>query len=266
MFVDDSIVLQYLEDKNLDEVSNNWIFSNIEEDKYIFEKPDTAKKYEVKEILITFNKILSEFIPLNTKLYTDLFPEWTVITKDMNILLVVGCPSPYDAMIRKHEGKEYLIFDLIRFYDYKVRGYDIDTLIRQMLTHETAHLCLHTEYPVPVSENYLEQLKYITFDEGFAHLLAFKDNINCFDFSDIINRHYNEALIKLMAALSEEDEYKQKVLLEQANSGAYWDKYACICGKLFLADNLEHIKKIYKAGIDKFISSIISHYTKEMEV
>ena len=42
MLVDDSIVLQYLSDKNIGDISRHWIFQNIEEGKLLFETPDDA--------------------------------------------------------------------------------------------------------------------------------------------------------------------------------------------------------------------------------
>ena len=256
MLVDDNIVLKYLSGENVDMISKHWVFRNIEKDKYLFEVPDAAKKDEVNKILISIKKILLEFTPLNEEIYSTLYPQWQLIIKDMNVLLLVGCPKPYDAMVIENGGKEYVIFDLIRFCDYSLQGYDIEMLIRQLITHETAHLCLHRKYPVPISDNFLEQLKYTTFDEGFAHLLAFKDNIRQFDFSTIIKEHYNQAIIKLHEAMKEDDCEKQKVLLEQSNSGPYWDKFAAISGKLFLASHLEDIQKIYNDGIDNFISCL----------
>lgn len=254
MFIEDSIVLKYLSGDEYNEIGDNWVFKNIEKGKYLFESPDAKKHDDVKSILFDMERVLSEFIPLNKNIYSTLFTEWRTILNGMNVILLVGCPSPYDAMVRKHDGKEYIIFDLIRFCDYKMQGYDIELLIRQLITHETSHLCLHKQYPLPSSDDYLEQLKYITFDEGFAHLLAFKDNIEKLDFSAIINKYYNNSFIKLKEAMKERNLQKQKILLEQSNSGSYWDKFASISGKLFLANHLDEIQKIYINGIDNFIS------------
>lgn len=256
MVVDDSIALKYLSGENNDKISSHWVFQNIEKGKYLFEVPDAAKQDEVNKILISIKKILSDFIPLNEDIYSVLYPEWKSIIKDMNVLLLVGCPDPYDAMVREYGGKEYVIFDLIRFCDYSEQGFNIDMLVRQLITHETAHLCLHMKYPIPTSDDFLEQLKYIAFDEGFAHLLSFKDNLREFDFSTMIKEHYNKAFIELQEAMKEKDWEKQKVLLNKCNSGPYWDKFASISGKLFLASHLENIEEIYNSGIDNFISYI----------
>ena len=254
MLIDDSIVLKYLSGENDDKTSSHWVFQNIEKGKYLFEVPDDAKRDEVNKILISIKKILSDFIPLNEDIYSALYPEWKSIIKDMNVLLLVGCPDPYDAMVREYGGKEYVIFDLIRFCDYNEQGFNIDMLVRQLITHETAHLCLHMKYPIPTSDDFFEQLKYIIFDEGFAHLLSFKDNLREFDFSTMIKEHYNQAFIKLQEAMKEKDWEKQRVLLNESNSGPYWDKFASISGKLFLASHLENIEEIYNSGIDNFIS------------
>lgn len=254
MLVDDSIALKYLSGENIDKISNHWVFQNIEKEKHLFEVPDDAKRDEVNKIMISIKKILSDFIPLNEDIYSALYPHWKSIIEDMNVLLLVGCPDPYDAMVREYGGKEYVIFDLIRFCDYSEQGFNIDMLVRQLITHETAHLCLHMKYPIPTSDDFLEQLKYITFDEGFAHLLSFKDNLREFDFSTMIKEHYNQSFIKLQEAMKEKDWQKQRILLNESNSGSYWDKFASISGKLFLVSNLEKIEEIYNDGIDNFIA------------
>lgn len=254
MFVDDHIVLKYLNGDSGNTIKNHWIFSTIEKENYLFENPDMKKKEDVSKILTKIQDKLSNFSPLNKDIYSALYPDWLDITKDMNILLVVGCPNPYDAMVREHEGKLYIIFDLIRFSDYKDKGYDIDFVIKQLITHETSHLCLHKKYPVLNSNNFVEQLKYITFNEGFAHLLGFKDDVEKFDFSEIINKYYHISFLQLKEALAEKDTQKQVDWLRKSNSGQYWGKFAAISGKLFLANHIEEVQKIYNDGIDNFIS------------
>ncbi|WP_346916995.1 hypothetical protein [Clostridium sp.] len=253
MLVDDSVVLKYLNGEEENIINSHWVFKNIEEGKYLFEVPNTEKRDDVNSILVSIKSALSQFIPLNKNIYSSLYPEWKSIINDINVLLIVGCPNPYDAMVRKYDGKEYIIFDLIRFCDYKIQGYDVELLIRQLITHETSHVCLHKQYPTPISNDFIEQLKYITFDESFAHLLAFKDNIQKFDFSTF-NKYYNNSLIKLKEAMKETDFKRQKTLLEQADSGSYWNKFASISGKLFLASHLDEVEKIYNSGIESFIS------------
>lgn len=256
MFVDDQIVLKYLSGDSEDEIKNHWIFHSIEKGKYLYEAPNAEKQEDINKILLYIKDKLSDFSPLNKNIYSALYPEWNTIIKNMNVLLVVGCPSPYDAMVREYDGNQYIIFDLIRFSDYKDSGYDFELLIKQLITHETSHLCLRKKYPISVTNSYLDQLKYITFDEAFAHLLAFKDNVEEFDFSSIINDHYNKAFIKLKEAMAEKDIQKQKDLLIQSNSGPYWNKFAAISGKLFLASNIKEVQKLYNSGIDSFISSM----------
>lgn len=256
MFVDDNIVLKYLNGENENEIKNHWIFNNVEKGKHLFEVPNAEKQKDVSKILLHMQDKLLDFSPLNKDVYSALYPEWKEITKDMNVLLVVGCPNPYDAMVREYEGKQYIIFDLIRLSDYKDMGYDIDFIIKQLITHETSHLCLHKKYLVPTSSSFVEQLKYITFDEAFAHLLAFKDDVKKFDFSEIINEHYYNVFLKLKEAIAENDIQKQNDLLIQSNSGRYWSKFAAISGKLFLASNIEEVQRLYNNGIDNFISSM----------
>jgi len=128
----------------------------------------------------------------------------------MNVLLVVGCPDPYDAMVRNYENKQYVVLDLIQFTKYVDLGYDVEQIIKQLITHEIAHICIHKKYPVPTSQNYQELLKHITFDEGFAHILSFSDNIETYDFTSIVDNHFKKAFLELQKAMKETDLNEQK--------------------------------------------------------
>lgn len=251
MFIDDHIVLNYLKG---DIIENHWIFYNVEKGKYLFESPDPAKHDDVNDLLLYFKDVLSHFNPLNENIYSILYPKWKTRINSMNVLLSVGNPKPYDALVREYDDQLYLVFDLIRFCDYKDSGHNIDLLIKQLITHETSHLCLRKKYPGPTSNGFVDRLKYTIFDEGFAHLLAFKDNVAGFDFSGIMKKYYDDSLTKLKEAMVETDPQRQKDLLLRSNSGNYWSKFAAIGGKLFLASHMEEIQELYNNGVDNFVS------------
>ena len=253
MNIDVTLVNKFLNDDGFGEIENHWLFNNIEKGEHLFELPNISQRKEVKKILNLIQNNLSDFKPLNENIFTAIYPEWPQIINDMNVLLVVGCPDPYDAMVKEYDGKQYVIFDLICLNNYVKLGYNIDAMINQLLTHEISHLCLHQKYPVPNSTDYFVNLKYIVFDEAFAHILSFNENIGKYDFTKIIEEHYSKSLIKLRSALNESDYEKQNELLIQANSGLYWDKFGSISGKLFLARNIEDIVNIYSKGVDNLI-------------
>lgn len=253
MNIDFTLVNKFLNDHRFGEIENHWLFNNIENGEHLFELPNVSQRKEVKIILELIQKNLSDFKPLNENIFTAIYPEWPQIIGDMNVLLVVGCPEPYDAMVKEYGGTQYVIFDLIRLNNYVKLGYNIDSMINQLLTHEISHLCLHQKYPVPTSSDYFANLKYIVFDEAFAHILSFNENIAKYDFTKIIEKHYSKSLVKLRSALKESDNEKQNELLIKANSGLYWDKFGSISGKLFLARNKENIVNIYSKGVDNLI-------------
>jgi hypothetical protein len=255
MNVDASIVQSYLQGK--DDYSEHWVFYHVlEQGGYAFSKPDSAQKEMVEEISSKMLDGLNHFEPYNLELYTKLFPRWRELACDVNVILAVGCPAPYDAMVRAYNGKEYMIFDLIRFLEYQKEGADILLLTRQLITHELAHVCIHADYPV-ISNPYTEALGYITFDEGFAHILAFSDRIETYDFASIIQAHYPNARNKLKAALLETDVQKQKEFLEASNCGPYWDKFAAMSGKLYIAAHRDQIYEIYQNGPAALMGGII---------
>lgn len=264
MKIDDSMIRSYLSGK--DDYKDHWLFNSIlDNGEYTFDRPSDEYKEKIKEIYEKTYENLINFIPYNVELFSILFSEWKNLINDVNIILAVGCPSPYDAMVREHNGREFIIFDLIRFMSYEKDGDDILSLITGMITHEIAHVCIHANYPV-IDNTYKDKLSYITFDEGFAHLLAFTNKINSYNFIPMIEAHYENSVRKLQMALSETNTFRQKEYLEESNCGAYWNKFAAISGKLYLATNMDRLHDIYKDGPSNMISNIQKILNIKLEI
>lgn len=171
----------------------------------------------------------------------------------------MGCPEPYDAMFKNYEGTEYIVFDLIRFSKYVEQGYPIKYLITQLITHEFTHQCINLDYPYPNDMTYQEELSYVIFNEGIAHLLAYKNPVDGIDWeSEEYSTYYANAKSKFMKALQENDRKKQLELLEQADSGPYWDKFGAIMGKIYFGLNLKSLPFIYRNGYKDIINRILS--------
>lgn len=258
MIIDDSIVKMYLNGESSSNYKDDWIFDNVEEGKNVFEEPDMSKKDKIDDLLKLMNAELNNFHPFNFELFCSFFPNWEKITRDVNVKLIVGCQNPYDAFVREHEGKLIVYFDLIRLNEYVDDGLIAVAIIRQLLTHELTHVCLRKKYSCKDENDYIEQLKFNVFNEGFAHVLAFKDNIEKFDFGELTDKYYDKSVQKLKEALNEKNPVIQKEYLLLSNSGQYWNKFGAIAGKLYLANNLNIITQLYNDGIDKLIEKILN--------
>ena len=258
MLLDDSLVTKYLAGQS--QLQSHWIFDNIVEGEKTFESPEaTEKKWnseqkdlktEVKKLQEVLVQELEDFKPYNKRYFDQLFPQWKQLLENVNIVLSVGCPDPYDAMTLSHEGKEYMVYDLIRFLSYQA---DPVSLIRTLLTHEFAHICIHADYKREENFTYKEQLSYIAFDEGLAHLLAFKEQVETYHFEEAMKEHFPKVSQMMTEALLETELEKQKEYLQKADCGAYWSKFAAIYGKLRMATQLEELKEIYDRGPERFL-------------
>lgn len=204
-------------------------------------------------------QILDHFIPFNVSIFKKLFPNYTKLIEEVNILLIVGCPNPYDAMFKQYEGSEYIVFDLIRLSQYVKQGDTLENLIIQFITHEFTHQCIHRTYPYLINMSYLEKLSYIIFNEGIAHLLAFKNSIDFINWkNEPYSLYYENAKMKLIKALQETDKDYQLNLLNQADAGPYWDKFGAIVGKIYFGLNLECIETLYQNGYKTIIDDILN--------
>ena len=126
----------------------------------------------------------AHFVPVNRPIWDALFPDWEAVQPTLD--LIVGYPEPYDAVAaHSPDGQAHLIFDLIRWCNYAELD-QLDSIIRNLLTHEITHLLIGHHYPAAdaalESTDYLTRLDAYTFHEGFAHLLSYQaTEIDCVD-------------------------------------------------------------------------------------
>ena len=258
MKIDDSIVRAYLAGKPHLEYSNHWVYHSVTDGMYMFTEPPAARFDDVNYCYQQFLEICSNFTVRNANLAHEIFGEAIAAMKNVQILLTVGIPQPYDAMMRIHEGQQYAIFDITNFCEYAANGDDIDDTISNILTHELIHVFINEKYP---GENfsYAEKLDYIAFHEGFAHLLPYKEDIAQYQPDEAYEKRFETARIKLVAALGETESAAQEQFLREANSGAYWDKFAAISSMLYLMKHAGCLKRIYEAGYRGFAKQVADY-------
>lgn len=252
MIIDDSIVQSYLNGSSCETYQNHWIYSASDRGR-LFEAPDFKDRDWVSALHQKIIKEINAYTPRNAQTVKALFPDFDERSAHYTVMLVVGLPDPYDAMTLAHDGKEYMIFDLIRFGR---RALEEENSSHGLLTHELIHMCLHEKYPVPSGLSYLSNLDYITFDEGFAHSLPFPSDFKTFHFDDDLNQKYRAALFHLRAARAETDAAAQQRLLIRADTGKYWDKFGAISGKLYLLKHKDRLIDLYQAGWRGFSAKI----------
>jgi len=259
MNIDSSIIDQYLAKKPSSYYSNHWVFDQIEPRKNVFTPPDESRAIEVENCRQYFVDIYSNFIFLNNDLVHGIFDHIPQALKKANILLTVGMPAVYDAMVREYQGKIYMIFDLINFANYGAKGANLPDLISALLSHELVHVLINEKYP-PEEFNYIEHLNYISFHEGFAHLLSYKEDITNYrpDKAEYKARFEN-AKEKLLTALNEKDPIAREKYQIEVNTGSYWDKFGAIASKLYLMKHMSILKNIYNEGWKNYINKIVNY-------
>lgn len=253
MIIDDTVVRKYLAGEPSSGYSDTWIYCTVGRG-YLFEEPNPEKRIWVSKLHEKIKRQIENYTPQNYEAIKTLFPEFYCVTSDYTILLVVGFPDPYDAMFVSHNGKEYVIFDLIQIGEDSI---DDNYSCHRVLTHELIHLCVKNKYPADMTASYIERLDYTAFDEGFAHALTYPEDISSFVFNEAIQERYNTSKAILEKAYFEIDTEKQRNFLITADTGNYWDKFASISGKLYLLKHKYDLRDIYLAGWRGFSKKII---------
>ncbi|MDD4729704.1 MAG: hypothetical protein PHN55_13265 [Dysgonamonadaceae bacterium] len=253
IIIDDSIILKYLNNEPCESYSNNWIYSAVCRG-YLFNAPAEANRDWVYKLYHKLVKQINNYQPQNYELVKKLFPEFIETMDNYTIMLVVGFPDPYDAMMLEHDGKSYMIFDLIQFGKEALAE---EYSCHRVLTHELLHMCIHNKYPKPHDLSYVDELNYTAFDEGVAHAVSYPEDINSFVFDSFLNEKYDNSKKILKNAVSETSLENQQEILVMADTGRYWDKFASISGKLYILKHIDNIENIYQNGWHNFCIKIL---------
>lgn len=205
-----------------------------------------------------FSSVLDDFTPVNRNLLDALFPFWE--TEDVCVDLIIGFHEPYDAVTAASpDGKTHLIFDLGVWARYSSFP-EIESGIRNVVTHDLTHYLIGRAYreadDALKRSDYLTKLDANTFHEGLAHLISYEaENIEDVDWhSERLRKVYSSSKEKMRLPLVEKDKKKREKFLYDGICGDYYDKWACMCGMLYLASIWE------KSGVGGLKASFSSYH------
>lgn len=240
MKIFDQIILDYLAGKSITGHRGAWFFQGS--------RPFTDPSYSageremVEEVYRALLPAAEAFQPLNREIWDALFPGWPGALEEACVDLVIGFPRPYDAMaLRDSAGGYHIVFDLLCWTAYLGKA-DLRNIARNLLTHELCHMLIgRTVAGIDGdldSGSYPDMLDALTFHEGFAHLVSYGGKeLRDTDWTAPELRRVRESSRRdLGLALAAGDEAERAEYLSRANCGKYYEKFACMAGMLYLAE------------------------------
>lgn len=252
MVIDSTIIERYLQGESAEDLKDHWIFNRIVEGETLFEMPPEEKRNLIQTVYTQIMDTLKCFKPRNNPLFEAIFPKIdTAEAEEIYVYIIIGAPNPYDAICRTDKsGKLCVIFDLVRIASYCDNVKEIQGLMENLITHELTHIYLCHDYPAGnYMSNFENHLKYIVFNEGFAHYLSISDNVLAYDFEKYRDK-WKSAVVELKKSF-ETHTNDQPVALSNANTGPFWDKFGTISGMF---------------GIYKYINGSANPYQKFVEL
>lgn len=274
MIINSEIFDYYLENGNIDKYKEDWLFKYLEglnNGANVFEELSYSQKdiQTMIKISTEIRKQIDNFEPNNIEIWNLLFPNWEEIISDVVVYFIVGLPQGYDALaLQDKSGHPIAVYDIGNWLIYQ--NMEISDVVNNLLTHELCHVCIGAAFPnlktIYLSGTYLEGLNAITFNEGFAHLLAFENkNIESVEWqSQKYKKVYESSVETMKNALIEEDTCKQKQYIQASMAGHYYEKFGAMIGMLYLANewlkygNLK-LKKVFDEGYSNFASKAIKN-------
>ena len=113
---------------------------------------------------------------------------------------------------------------------------------------------------------YTEKLDSITFNDGFAHLVSYKQQeIDTVSWDgDQLEEIYNNSRQRMSAALQESNTDEQEKYIYDARFGGCYDKYAAMCEMIYLGRQRQsggnkRLKELFYRGYRGFASKSIPY-------
>lgn len=274
MILHTEIIDSYLKGENLDKFKDFWIYSKLGEGenkgKNIFTMPLKENVETVGKIYDEVKRCLYDFKPFNSEIWDLLFPDYRDFLGSTNVYIIVGLPEPHDATVTSDEdGKNVIIFDLNCWVKYYGKM-NIENLVRNLVTHESCHMLIGKAFDSIDSDyengTYLEKMNSLVFNEGFAHLVSYSENINKVDWHEKkLLDVKQKSLSTLRKAFLENNISKQNEYLYNAMYGKYYDKFGCMAGLLYLVDiytkrGKDGLSCEFHSGYKNIISRILNYY------
>jgi hypothetical protein len=262
--VNDALILDYLND-DLQTHSDEWYFNPP---RYLAVPPgDDSTKRKIFSYLEAIRAHLEHFTPVNQPVMDKLFPLWK--NEKLMLDLIAGFPNPYDAITEvAPDGKIHIVLDLFRLASYGLSPERISAVVSDMLTHEFIHVLILSQFPAIADDetgsDYVLAMNAITFNEGFAHLLSYMGKDLCaIDWgTQELKTVFDKSKSSLRSALAEKDRDRQVAMLEAANTGSFYDKFAAMSGMLYLAkrwkeDGIQGLKLELDLGYRDIVQRIL---------
>lgn len=259
MKINEQVINCFLGDLPIDTPENSWIYDLYEEGKHLFTQPDAKRKEVVIELTRQLHILLKEGLFFNQSLFECLFPNYQTLLDHATIYLVVGAPKPYDAIVRQKNGEFIFLIDLHQIADYVSEIHKMIYIIRNFLTKECAHICIHEAFPYKQINQFSDMIRYMSFDEGLATYLSWgEDAINYQLSTEKYDEYRKHAFIMLKMALIEEDLENQQHALQLATAGDFWERFPVVGGMflweiLYREHGIDALQQIYMEGWHAFL-------------
>lgn len=267
MKIETTIVDAYLRAEDVTAFSNLWLYTDRTEHgiENVFHLPPKAadKHTVISQIRAEIISHASSFVPCNVPVWDALFENWRQFLDDTVLDLIVGYPDTGDAIVKPApDGTNHMIFDLLCWEKY-LDLMPLSAIAQNLLTHELFHVMVGKAFPdIEATEacgTYMDALDAITFNEGFAHLVSYnRQEIDTVLWdAEPLSNVYQRSVSMMRKALQETSPEQQKQFLYKASCGNYYDKYAGMCGMIYLgqqwqAGGLVRLKALFRHGYHGF--------------
>lgn len=225
MFIDTGVIDAYLRHEMPSE--DAWFY-----DKVGGYHPVDAHRQEVCAYLSEALRQYRQFPIWNRTLILSLLPNLSQITDTVSIMPIIASDTNFDAGIVTHEGKPYLLIDLLHIADYT-------SSVKQMcyILHNLCHMHLlryALTQTIKQPSDFQAYLRYRFFSEGWILYLSWNEDYQHYALHSATYTTRKKRAFALMdAALQVEEDTIRQTILHTLKHADLWDRFCDVAGMFF---------------------------------
>ncbi|MCI9312556.1 MAG: hypothetical protein HFE68_04240 [Erysipelotrichaceae bacterium] len=195
-----------------------------------------------------------EHFPLwNQVLILTLFPQIEKELANMEILAIIGSDQRFDGDITMHDGKTFLVVDLLNIADYTQSVKEMTYILHNQCHYQLIAHVLKKQSAT--AQTFQEQMAYRFFVHGLALYASWNEDYHAYVFHEpqYAKRKAKAFYMYHSAMHNLTDEQERQMFLRIIRKVELWERYPDIAGLFFVdalmrEEGIESLKEYVKAG------------------
>lgn len=209
-----------------------------------------------------------ENFPLwNHALTVYLFPYCRTLINQIVMLPIVGSGKHFDAKVLEHNGKDYLVVDLLNIADYTSSVKEMCYILHNLCHVHLLRYYMSHAYEKPIA--YIPQLEYRFFCEGLIQYLSWNEDAAVYRLKEARYIHRKkDAFYTLNKAFEIKEKQFREQILVMLEKLDLWQRFTDVAGMfycdfLYQSGGKRRLKEYVDAGFEGSVTTLIETISQQ---